>query len=124
ITGDASVLCEATNIDVIIEATGEIEAGARASLAAIRNGKHLVLANAELDATVGPILKTYADRHHVVITNIDGDEPGVAMNLFRFAKTLGFRPVLAGNLKGMIDPHRTPETQRAFAEKYNQNARM
>jgi predicted homoserine dehydrogenase-like protein len=89
-------------------------------LKAIENGKHVVLMNSELDATLGPILKIYADRVGVVITNTDGDEPGVAMNLFRFVKTIGFKPVLAGNLKGMIDRHRTPDTQRAFAEKYNQ----
>jgi predicted homoserine dehydrogenase-like protein len=31
--------------------------------------------------------------------------------------------VAAGNLKGMVDYYRTPETQRAFAEKYDQDAR-
>jgi predicted homoserine dehydrogenase-like protein len=124
ITENAVLLCEAGNIDVVIEATGEIEFGAHVVLKAIENGKHVVLMNAELDATVGPILKVYADRAGVVITNTDGDEPGVAMNLFRFAKTIGLRPVLAGNLKGMIDHYRTPETQREFAEKYHQKPRM
>jgi predicted homoserine dehydrogenase-like protein len=46
------------------------------------------------------------------------------MNLYRFVKTIGYRPVLVGNLKGMIDPHRTPETQKVFAEKNNQKPRM
>jgi predicted homoserine dehydrogenase-like protein len=124
ITENAVLLCEAGNIDVVIEATGEIEFGAHVVLKAIENGKHVVLMNAELDATVGPILKVYADRAGVVITNTDGDEPGVAMNLFRFAKTIGLRPVLAGNLKGMIDPYRTPDTQREFAEKYHQKPKM
>lgn len=124
ITENADLLCEAGNIDVVIEATGEIEFGAHVVLKAIENGKHVVLMNAELDATVGPILKVHADRAGVVITNTDGDEPGVAMNLYRFAKTIGFRPVLAGNLKGMIDPYRTPDTQREFAEKYRQKPKM
>ena len=124
ITENAVLLCEAGNIDVVIEATGEIEFGAHVVLKAIENGKHVVLMNAELDATVGPILKVYADRAGVIITNTDGDEPGVAMNLYRFAKTIGLKPVLAGNLKGMIDPYRTPDTQREFAEKYHQKPRM
>lgn len=124
ITENAVLLCEAGNIDVVIEATGEIEFGAHVVLKAIENGKHVVLMNAELDATVGPILKVYADRAGVVITNTDGDEPGVAMNLYRFAKTIGLKPVLAGNLKGMIDPYRTPDTQREFAEKYHQKPKM
>ena len=124
ITENAVLLCEAGNIDVVIEATGEIEFGAHVILKAIENGKHVVLMNAELDATVGPILKVYADRAGVIITNTDGDEPGVAMNLYRFAKTIGLKPVLAGNLKGMIDPYRTPDTQREFAEKHHQKPKM
>jgi predicted homoserine dehydrogenase-like protein len=66
----------------------------------------------------------YADRAGVVFTDTDGDEPGVAMNLYRFVKTIGYRPLLAGNVKGFIDPYRTPETQRAFAERYNQKPPM
>lgn len=124
VTDDPMLLCESENIDVLIEATGEIEYGATVVLKAIKHGKHVVLMNAELDATIGPILKVYADRAGVVITNTDGDEPGVAMNLYRFVKTVGFKPVLAGNLKGMIDHYRTPDTQREFAEKYKQKAGM
>jgi predicted homoserine dehydrogenase-like protein len=108
----------------LIESTGEIEFGAHIALEAIRHGKHVVLMNAEMDATIGPILKVHADRQGVVVTNTDGDEPGVAMNLVRFVRTIGYRPVAAGNLKGMIDPYRTPETQKAFAEKYHQKPRM
>jgi predicted homoserine dehydrogenase-like protein len=80
--------------------------------------------NAELDATLGPILKVYADRAGVVITNADGDQPGVIMNLYRFVKAIGCRPVLAGNIKGLHDPYRTPETQRGYAAKYHQKPRM
>ncbi|MBE0669583.1 MAG: NAD(P)-dependent oxidoreductase [Anaerolineales bacterium] len=124
VTEDPFLLCKAGNIDAIIEGTGEIEFGAKVVMEAINNGKHVVLMNAELDATLGPILKVHADRAGVVITNTDGDEPGVAMNLYRFVKTIGIRPVLAGNLKGMIDPYRTPDTQREFAEKNKQKPVM
>src|SRR6185436_14699069 len=57
--------------------------------------------NAELDSTVGPILKVYADRAGVVLTNADGDQPGVEMNLFRYVKGIGVKPVLCGNIKGL-----------------------
>ncbi len=124
VTDDAAVLCDAAGIDVVIECTGEVEFGATVVLRAIEHGKHVVLVNAELDATVGPILKVYADRRGVVFTNTDGDEPGVAMNLFRFVQTIGYRPVLVGNLKGLLDPHRTPETQAAFAAQHHQKPRM
>jgi predicted homoserine dehydrogenase-like protein len=87
---------------------------------AIDHKKHVVLANAELDSTLGPILKRRASAAGVVISNMDGDEPGVAMNLVRYARSIGLTPVAAGNIKGMLDPYRTPETQREFAEKYGQ----
>jgi predicted homoserine dehydrogenase-like protein len=80
--------------------------------------------NAELDATIGPLLKVYADRAGVVITNADGDQPGVVMNLLRFVKTIGYKPVLAGNIKGLQDHYRTPETQKAFAEQNKQKPKM
>lgn len=123
LTGDPSVLTSCGAIDVIVEVTGTIAPAARVVLDAFENHKHVVLVNAELDSLLGPILKLRADQAGVVITNTDGDEPGVAMTLLRYLRTLGLRPVAAGNIKGMVDYYRTPETQRAFAEKYDQDAR-
>jgi predicted homoserine dehydrogenase-like protein len=121
VTDDPLLLARAANIDVLIEVTGTVEFGATVVLEALGNRKHVILVNAELDSTLGAILNVHAQRAGVVITNIDGDEPGVAMTLLRYLKTIGFRPVGAGNLKGMIDPYRTPETQKEFAAKYDQN---
>jgi predicted homoserine dehydrogenase-like protein len=124
LAADASLLTRSEQVDVVIDATGQIEFGARVALDAIENGKHLIMSGAELDSTLGPILNLKADQAGVVITGTDGDEPGVAMNLYRFVKTIGYRPVMAGNIKGFIDCYRTPETQRAFAEKMKQDAPM
>jgi predicted homoserine dehydrogenase-like protein len=123
-TDDATALCRAGNIDAVVEATGEVEFGAQVAMSAIENGKHVVLMNAEVDAVIGPILKRYADNAGVVITNTDGDQPGVIMNLYRWVETIGYQPVLAGNIKGLQDHYRTPETQRAFAEQYKQKPKM
>jgi predicted homoserine dehydrogenase-like protein len=124
IVEDPMVLCQAGNIEAIVDATGEIEVGAHVAMETIKHGKHLILMNAELDATIGPILKVYADRAGVVYTYTDGDEPGVAMNLYRFVKSIGYRPVLMGQIKGFLDRYRNPETQRGFAEKHKQKAAM
>ena len=124
IADDPMILCEADNIDVIVEATGEIEFGAHVTMRAIDHGKHVVLMNAELDATVGPILKEYADKAGVVITNADGDQPGVVLNLYRFVKTIGYDPVMCGNIKGLQDHYRTPETQAEFARRNKQKPRL
>jgi predicted homoserine dehydrogenase-like protein len=123
LTDDPSVLTACDAIDVLVEVTGTVETAAHVVLGAFDHGKHVVLVNAELDSLLGPLLKAKADKAGVVVTNTDGDEPGVAMTLFRYLRSLGLRPVAAGNLKGMVDYYRTPETQRAFAEKNNQDAR-
>jgi predicted homoserine dehydrogenase-like protein len=115
ISEDPFVLCEAGNVDVIVEATGTVEFAAQVAERALRHGKHLVLANAELDATVGPILKVLGDRAGVVITNIDGDQPGVLMNLHRFVEGIGAKPVLCGSIKTYYDRYATALTMEGFA---------
>jgi len=120
----ALAMCQADNIDVIVEATGDVEFGAQVSLEAIKHGKHVVLMNAELDAVCGPVLKSYADKAGVVITNVDGDQPGVTMNLFRWVKQLGYEPKLAGNIKGLQDRYRNPTTQKGFADQHKQGVKM
>ncbi|MHC4644435.1 MAG: NAD(P)-dependent oxidoreductase, partial [Planctomycetota bacterium] len=124
VTDNAMLVCEARGIDAIIEATGDVEFSAHVAVEAIKGRKHVILMNAELDATVGPILKVYADRGGVVITNADGDQPGVMMNLFRFVKSIGYHPVLVGNIKGLQDYYRTPETQKRFAAEHNITPKM
>jgi len=123
LTDDPSVLTACEAIDVLVEVTGTIEPAARVVLEAFDHGKHVVLVNAELDSLLGPILKAKADQSGVVVTHTDGDEPGVAMTLLRYLRSVGLRPVAAGNIKGMVDYYRTPETQRGFAEKYDLDAR-
>lgn len=124
VVDDPDLLCRCPAIDVIVEITGAVDFGAHVVVEAINNGKHVVMMNAELDSTVGPVLKVYADRQGVILTNVDGDQPGVIMNLFRFVKGIGVKPVLCGNVKGLQDPYRTPETQQGFADKWKQSAPM
>ncbi|MFC0304455.1 NAD(P)H-dependent oxidoreductase [Rhizorhabdus histidinilytica] len=124
VTEDAIGLAEADGIDVVVEVTGSIEHAAAVIVAAIRAGKHVVQMNAEVDGTVGPILKRKADAAGLVYSFSDGDQPGVQMNLFRFVAGIGVKPVLCGNIKGLHDPKRNPTTQRAFAEKWGQKPAM
>jgi predicted homoserine dehydrogenase-like protein len=124
VTDDPLLLCRAEGLDVILEVTGAVEFSAAVALEAIAQGKHLVLMNAELDATVGPLLRAKAAAAGVVYTNVDGDQPGVIMNLYRFVRGLGVTPVLCGNIKGLQDPYRTPTTQEGFARKWGQDPHM
>ena len=101
---------------MIVEVTGTVEGGANVVLHAIEHNKHVVMVNAELDSLLGPILNERARKAGVVLTNTDGDEPGVAMTLLRYLRTLGLRTVAAGNIKGMVDHYRNPDTQTKFRQ--------
>jgi predicted homoserine dehydrogenase-like protein len=124
VTDDPAVVCGAESVDAVIEVTGTIEHAAQVSLDAIDHGKHVVLMNAEVDGTVGWALRQRAAKAGVVVTNADGDQPGVTMNLYRFVTGIGVRPVLCGNVKGLHDPYRNPTTQQAFAERWGQSPQM
>ena len=124
ITADSRNVCEAQGIDAILEVTGALEYGAGVILHAIECGKHVVTMNAEVDGTVGPILKRYADRAGVILSGADGDQPGVQLNLWRFVRGIGVAPLLCGNVKGLQDPYRNPTTQEGFAKRWGQNVYM
>jgi predicted homoserine dehydrogenase-like protein len=123
-TDDAFLLARSPEVDVIVDVTGSVEFGARVALEAFRHKKDVVLMNAEIDATIGPILQTYAAKHGVILSACDGDEPGVQINLYRWVKGLGLTPRVIGNIKGLQDPYRNPTTQKGFAEKWKQNPAM
>lgn len=124
VTDDALLLCRAEGIDALIEVTGAVEFGAQVVMEAIAHRKHIVLMNAELDGTIGSILKVYADKAGVILSACDGDQPGVEMNLYRFVKSIGVTPLVCGNIKGLQDAYRNPTTQQGFAEKWGQNVNM
>ena len=124
VTEDAMLLCCAEGIDALIEVTGAVEFGAHVVMSAIAHRKHVVMMNAELDGTIGSILKVYADKAGVILTACDGDQPGVELNLYRFVKSIGLTPLLCGNIKGLQDPYRNPTTQEAFAKRWGQKPSM
>jgi predicted homoserine dehydrogenase-like protein len=124
VTADPAVLCGSEQLECLLEATGHVEYGAQVTTQAIEHAKHMVLMNAELDGTVGPLLKHRADAAGTLITGCDGDQPAVQMNLFRFVEALGLIPRVCGNIKGLQDRYRTPTTQEAFARRWGQTPSM
>jgi len=121
---DPYTICRSPGIDVVVDVTGSVEFGARIILDAFAHGKPVVLMNAEVDSTIGPILRVHGKKHGQILSACDGDEPGVQMNLVRWVKGLGLIPRVVGNVKGLQDPYRNPTTQKGWAERWGQNAAM
>lgn len=92
---DGTLLAE-LDLDVIVEASGQPEAGARHGLAALAQGRHLVLVNKETACTVGPALAAMAQSAGLVYTMADGDQPGMIMDMLSWARVNGLEVVCAG----------------------------
>ena len=92
---DPSLIAQSPMIDVVFDATGHVEYGSRITMACIEAGKDVVSLNVELDATVGPLLRSKAEAAGVIFSGADGDQPGVTMNLVRHIEAMGLRPLSA-----------------------------
>jgi predicted homoserine dehydrogenase-like protein len=96
--------------DVLVEATNSIGFAGQVCAAAIQAGRHVVLMNAEVDLALGGWLHQLAQRHGVVVTSDAGDQHGVLVKLMDEIQLWGFRPVMAGNIKGFLDRYATAES--------------
>ena len=102
--------------DVIMEITGNPEAGTSHAVQAIESGKHVVMVNVEADCLLGPMLTQKAEKQGVVYTMAYGDQPALIAEQLDWARTVGFEVVCAG--KGTrYQPeyhYSTPETVWGF----------
>jgi predicted homoserine dehydrogenase-like protein len=112
-------------IQAVIDATGSPEMGARITLDCINNKKHIVMMNVECDITIGPILKQMANNAGIVYSLAAGDEPGAIIELYRFAKALGFKVIAAGKGKNNpLDLYSNPDKLKDNADARNMSAKM
>ena len=96
--------------DVLVEATNSIGFAAEVCAGALRSGKHVVLMNAEVDLAFGAWLHQLATENNVVVTSDAGDQHGVLMKMMDEIQLWGFRPVMAGNIKGFLNRYATAES--------------
>ncbi len=96
IVEDGLALANCESLDVVVEATGLPDVGAKHAYQALSNHKHVVMVNVEADVTVGPFLRRTADAAGVVYSMVDGDQPGVTWNIIEWARSLGLEIVAAG----------------------------
>jgi predicted homoserine dehydrogenase-like protein len=91
-----SALVMDLDVDIVVEATGNPEAGAGNAAAALANGKHVAMATKEAEIVVGPLLDSRARAAGLVHTPVDGDQPSLLLGLLSWARTLGLEVVAAG----------------------------
>lgn len=105
-------------IDVVVDATGVPDTGARIATAAIENKKHVVMLNVESDIVIGPYLAKLASNNGVIYTGSAGDEPGSVMELYDFALSTGFEVLALGKGKNNpLDFYITPDEVEERARK-------
>lgn len=83
-------------IEIVVEATGDPEAGARHAEAAIAAGRGVAMVSKEAECVVGPILARKAKARGVAYTLVDGDQPSLLIGLVSWARVLGLPIVAAG----------------------------
>ena len=83
-------------VDVVVEATGDPEVGARHARLAIENGKHVALVSKEVDSVIGPGLAALAHDAGVIVSPVDGDQPSLLIGLITWAEVLGLEIICAG----------------------------
>jgi len=103
--------------DILVEATTAITEAALLVRHALRNQVHVVLTNSELDQAFGRLLAHEADVNHVILTSDAGDQHGVLVRMIDDIRLMGFKVVMAGNVKGFLDRYATPESIAVEAEK-------
>ncbi len=112
VSDDALSLVAASEIEIVIDATGNPVAGIRHALACCEQGKHVVMVNVEADALAGPLLARRARQAGVVYSLAYGDQPALICELVDWCRTAGFEVVAAGKgTKYLPEYHTsTPET--------------
>lgn len=123
-TTDANLISQ-LNVDVVVEATGVPEIGAKVAYNSLINKKHVAVLNVECDVTVGPILVKTALENGVLYSICHGDEPVEAKELVDFARDLSFEVVCAGKGKNNpFEPLSNPDTVADRAAAKHMNPKM
>jgi predicted homoserine dehydrogenase-like protein len=112
IGGDAQTLVAHPALDVVIDATGHPPSGIAHALAAIANGKHIVMVNVEADVLAGPLLAQKARAAGIVYSLAYGDQPALIAEQVDWARACGFDVVAAGKGTKYLPAYHqsTPET--------------
>ena len=111
-TNSGIELAQSEELDLVIEATGNPEAGVDHCLAAFKAKTHVVLVTVEADVLCGAALVKRANHAGVVCSMAYGDQPALICELIERVKTSGFEVICAGKGTQYLPIYHksTPET--------------
>jgi predicted homoserine dehydrogenase-like protein len=130
LTDDAQATIASSEVEIVIDATGNPAAGIRHVLACCEHGKHVVMVNVEADALVGPLLAERARKAGVVYSLAYGDQPALICEMVDWCRAAGFEVVAAGkgtkylpayheSTPATVWPHYGFTTERVAAGDFN-----
>ena len=112
-------------LDVVVEATGVPDVGARVALESVLSGKGIATLNVESDVTIGRLMATVAEKAGAVYSVCRGDEPVETKILVDYARDLSLDVVCAGKGKNNpLDVYATPESLAERARTKQMNPKM
>ncbi len=124
IAEDAKQLAVSPEVDVFIDATSSVSEAGQFCELALKNGKDVIMMNAEADLIFGPYFLELAQESGAVYTSSDGDQHGVIKRMVDEIRLWGFELVMAGNIKGFLDRKANPVSIAPEAEKRRLDCRM
>lgn len=98
--------------DIVVECTGEVTRAGRLIEKVLAHGLKVVTMNTEFHITLGS--------HFVekgFITEAEGDQPGSIAALYEEAVTMGFEPMVLGNIKGFMNLDPSKEDMQYWSKK-------
>jgi predicted homoserine dehydrogenase-like protein len=98
--------------DIVVECSGEVVHATNVVHATLEAGRKMVTLNSELQVTVGSY---FCERG--LITEAEGDQPGSLAALGADAVSMGFRPLVYGNMKGFLNHTPNPEDMSHWSKR-------
>jgi predicted homoserine dehydrogenase-like protein len=100
------------NSDLVVECSGDIQHAATVVDTAFKASLPVVTMGAEFHVTVGSYFCTRG-----LLTEGEGDQPGSLAALHEEAVSMGFRPLVYGNIKGFLNENPAPTEMAYWAER-------
>ncbi len=107
------------NSDIVIECSGDVIHATEVINEVMKHNIPVITMNTEFHVTVGSY---FIDKGF--ITEAEGDQPGCIAALNEEAISMGFKPLVYGNIKGFLNNNPTEEDMKYWSKKSNISLNM